>query len=360
MMRTLSACLIALFFLHEPAAAQEVTAAQREQIAKILQGQMSPAEAKALEEKVRSKPDDLDARSQLIRYYFVARLASRTAEFEERRQEHIFWLIEHYPGDELAGTPEAGIDSVGFSSGGTETYQRGKKLWLQQVQLNPNNRKILGNAAQYFSMADRKISRNLLEKVLQLAPSDMQAATMLAQTYKFEGMMESSSERKTEFARKAFGILENTLAYAEGDLRFYQLDGISEAALDAGETSKAKQYALELLESAKSRKTDWNYGNAIHNGNLILGMIALDQGDVSGAKQYLIAGGNTPGSPQLDSFGPSMKLAKRLIEKGERDTVLEYFAACAKFWKMGADELRQWTATVKAGGMPDFGQNLRD
>ena len=50
-----------------------------------------------------------------------------------------------------------------------------------------------------------------------------------------------------------------------------------------------------------------------------------------------------------------MALAKALIEKGERDVALRYFELCGKFWKN--PKLKQWTATVKGGGMPDFGGN---
>ena len=53
-----------------------------------------------------------------------------------------------------------------------------------------------------------------------------------------------------------------------------------------------------------------------------------------------------------------MSLAKDLLEKGERDVVLEYFEACRKFWKMGEDDLDKWSKEVKAGTIPDFGANL--
>ncbi|MGZ8846697.1 MAG: hypothetical protein ACXW3C_09565 [Pyrinomonadaceae bacterium] len=75
------------------------------------------------------------------------------------------------------------------------------------------------------------------------------------------------------------------------------------------------------------------------------------------AKKQLIEAGETPGSPQLDSFGPSMTLAKELLEKGERDVVIQYFQLCANFWK-NRSELDQWTATVKGGGTPNFGAHL--
>ena len=60
----------------------------------------------------------------------------------------------------------------------------------------------------------------------------------------------------------------------------------------------------------------------------------------------------------MNSFGPNMSLARDLLEKGERETVLQYFELCRKFWKMGQRNLDQWTEDVKAGRTPEFGANL--
>ena len=88
---------------------------------------------------------------------------------------------------------------------------------------------------------------------------------------------------------------------------------------------------------------------------MVLGLLALNQGNVKPASQYLDAG-STPGSPQLNSFGPDMSLAQALLEKGERDTVLEYFCAAAH---------RRWAGTIwtpglkrRAGGMPNMSMNV--
>ena len=54
-----------------------------------------------------------------------------------------------------------------------------------------------------------------------------------------------------------------------------------------------------------------------------------------------------------------MLLAQRLLEKGERATVIEYFDLCAKFWTNQRGRLDQWKATVKNGEMPNFGTNLK-
>ena len=75
-------------------------------------------------------------------------------------------------------------------------------------------------------------------------------------------------------------------------------------------------------------------------------------------KEHLIEAGKSPGSPQMNSFGPNMTLARDLIVKGDRETVLQYFELCRKFWKMDYGKLNQWTQDVKAGRTPAFGANL--
>lgn len=140
--------------------------------------------------------------------------------------------------------------------------------------------------------------------------------------------------------------------------RFYALDDAAKESFELGKIEDARKYAKELLTLAQKFQGDWNYGNAIQDGNLVLGRIALKEGRTEEAKQDLLAAGKSPGSPQMNSFGPNMSLAKDLLEKGERETVLQYFELCRKFWSMGQDHLDQWTRDVKAGQSPDFGANL--
>jgi hypothetical protein len=319
--------------------------------------QITTKDAKALEEGLNKNPDNLAAREQLISYYFEAMLTSKTPELEERREQHILWLIDHHPESEMAGSPEAEIIPTGLT-GSTEGYQRGKQLWLAQVEKHPDSQTVLRNAAGFLSLFDRKIGRELLEKAAALDPGDTETTSRLAQSYEHERMLASSSEEKAALAQKALSLRERGLEKAQGEQRFYELGDLASSAFEAGETAKAQQYASELLQSAEKFKGNWNYGNAVHKGNIILGRIALREGDIVTAKERLLAAGETPGSPQLDSFGPNMTLAKELLEKGERDSVLTYLQSCAKFWKMGGDKLQGWTATVKGGGIPEFGGNL--
>lgn len=142
-----------------------------------------------------------------------------------------------------------------------------------------------------------------------------------------------------------------------GRERFYALADLAKTAFAAGDLNKAELYARELLSVAPDK--EWNYGNAVFFGNMVIGQVALRRDkNTFLAKSSLLASGETPGSPQLNSFGPNMSLAKDLLEQGERDSVLEFFAECRKFWKMDYGKLDAWTASVRGGGMPDFGANL--
>jgi hypothetical protein len=152
--------------------------------------------------------------------------------------------------------------------------------------------------------------------------------------------------------------LEKKTSGLSGRDLFYQLADLAKKAFNAGEIDKAGVYSKQLLQMARQYPKDWNYGNAIFYGNFVLGRIALQQGNVRQGGQYLLAAGATAGSPQLDSFGPNMTLAKELLEKGQSDVVLQYFALCKKFWEDGRDKLDEWSSAVRRGEIPDFGPNL--
>jgi len=202
------------------------------------------------------------------------------------------------------------------------------------------------------------MGRELLEKALTIEPGDQQASSMLAQPYMQERDTAESPETKAALAEKAVTVRERTLNNAAEVERFYALADLATGELEAGSVARAEQYAQELLRLAPQFRQDWNYGNAVHKGNIVLGRLALRDGDIPGAKEHLLAAGRTPGSPQLNSFGPNMMLAKELLEKGERDVVLAYLDLCGQFWKSGDSRLQNWKAIVKGGCTPDFGTNL--
>ena len=147
-------------------------------------------------------------------------------------------------------------------------------------------------------------------------------------------------------------------ARSESD-RYLVLNDAAKLAFVFGKTEDARAYAVELLSlDQKFQAEPWRGGTAVHDGNLVLGRIALQENRIEEAKQYLLEAGNSTGSPVLRSFGPNMSLARGLLQNGEAEAVLQYFDRCSKFWGTGGGKLTQWTEDVRAGRMPDFQANL--
>lgn len=106
-------------------------------------------------------------------------------------------------------------------------------------------------------------------------------------------------------------------------------------ALDAGDTGGATAAGQALLDAATD-EDDWNYGNLVHDGHLLIGFALLAVNDQAGAAEHLRAAGRTPGSPQLDSFGPDLSLAFDLLRAGEGAAVLDYLTSISRFWSPGS------------------------
>lgn len=331
---------------------------------------LSRQQADLLERQLLQNPEDMNARIQLLGYYFPS--ARRPDPVV--RAKHILWIIEQHPEAIIAGMPEASMNHVVDK----QWYGPAKTLWLKQVDTHPKNTAILGNAAEYFLLQDAQTAEKLLLQAQSIEPKNPQWPVRLGQVYALKLARRSERKRsgteRKEAAQQALHYYEQAYALdktytGEGG---GGLEDLATMAYEAGDYAKAEDYATKLLQAVNDMKGKWSYskailqgnlenrlwdyGNAIHHGNLIMGRLALHADDTKKAKSYLMAAGKTPGSPQLDSFGPNMTLAKELLEKGEKQAVLNYFALCGKFWD--SPELQQWTKEVRKGEIPDFGGNL--
>ena len=335
------ACLSTLNFYVIPALSATA-------VSEALSGQrLNAAEAKALEAAVAKQPDDLSARTKLLGYYFLGSFSKPAA--KTARRSHIFWIIQHQPAAKIAGLPFCNFDPIQDP----DDYAQAKTLWLEQAKTQPTNPAVLGNAANFFQLHDRSRAEALLLQAQTADPANPEWSDQLGNLYAL------SSDTGPGAATKSLQQFERAQAAdPNASSRYYRLDSLAKQAFAADKFKSASRYANELLAAASEKHRDWNYGNAILMGNTVLGRIALRQGQLQAAKAFLLKAGQTPGSPQLNSFGPNMSLAKELVVKGEKDAVIEYFDLCRKFWSMGTEKLDLWTKEVKAGRVPDFGANL--
>ena len=149
--------------------------------------------------------------------------------------------------------------------------------------------------------------------------------------------------------------LENATSELE---RFYSLAPVAKCVIDDGDIVLSQRLAIEALDLAGRFPDDWNHGNAIHDGHVVLGRIALLDGNRELAIEHLYLAGETPGSPQLNSFGPNMTLARDLLQQGEWDSVYNYLEQCRAFWKLGRREIDLWQELISSRQIPDFGANI--
>jgi hypothetical protein len=187
------------------------------------------------------------------------------------------------------------------------------------------------------------------------------AAIAVSQYLKFYGLdyfclYSSRGNWARELSNAKIVLAANQSPY-DPFVRFPQLLTATPAAAKLGHYDEAQAYATELLKLAPDFPRE--SGEAIYEGHIALGRVALARGDRETARRELLTAGSTSGSPVLDSFGPDMIFAREMLRAGERDDVLQYFDLCLRFWKFGDEPIRRWKWLIQHHLPPNFGLNLR-
>jgi tetratricopeptide (TPR) repeat protein len=146
---------------------------------------------------------------------------------------------------------------------------------------------------------------------------------------------------KLRLVRAAASLSELEAATTQEEV-FYAIAHAAFGAYDLERVVEAEAIARRALEISPSFEGNWNCGNAMFAGHTVLGLLALRGGDVEHAVNELQASAENRGSPQLASFGPTMRLAKALVELGKKDEVIAFLHQCLAFWKMGNTWVEVW------------------
>jgi thiol-disulfide isomerase/thioredoxin len=196
-------------------------------------------------------------------------------------------------------------------------------------------------AGQILDLGERCLQRSLEKR-----PLGVQAEGSLAILYVAASRFASPAD-KSDLLEKAWSCSHTP------DSQAFVIGHLADAHDQAGRIADAAHDAAEMLQLAE-KVGKWNYGNLIHEGHTLLGRIDVKRGNLASAREHLLAAGRTPGSPQLNSFGPKWTLARELLSQGETDVVLQYVSLCRAFWKSGSNRLDEFAATIRAGATPDF------
>lgn len=309
-------------------------------------------EAERLEKSLEKNPDNLREREALAKFY--SSVVSSKPLLRARRYDNIRWLVEHHPDYSGLWTPEYSLDP---EFDGSERYSRIGELWKNAVEKNPKSAAVAFNAGKYFFMEEPLVAEGFMKKACELDPDSSIYACALGNFYEVYA-----------FRRRKVAI-PNALEKAMEEFeRAYDLDHSANAWLlpDIARLAwRMQQYdrlnkVVEQMEAAlKNESGEWFAGNLFYWINISKGLLAMHSGDRKAAGVFLLNACETPGSPQLNSFGPSMILADLLLKEGEKEIVLEFLEKTKKFWSPRFQKADAWAKEIREGRTPDFGANLR-
>jgi len=127
------------------------------------------------------------------------------------------------------------------------------------------------------------------------------------------------------------------------------------SAFEAGALERARRFASESLELKDIEARLGMYGGnppdtEVHAAHIILGLVDLGEGNVSGAEEHLRAASRVRTvQPWEATFGPDFRLARDLLRAGRREAVLEYLSRYRQLWKSrrGQTQLDDWIAAIE-------------
>lgn len=308
---------------------------------------LNPRAVKALERSLDRNPHELETRVRLMAFY--GKGATRSQAMRKKFKVQNLWFIERLPDSSVCSIPILDLPPASNRA----FYRRARELWLKHCRGSKVSVEVLANAARFFTGLDDRKAEQLLKRVEALQPGRVQWKTRLGHLYETGAKRGPASRRKAQ-ARLALRKFEEAWRLTrDRNSRFYWLPDLARTAFAAGNFRKAKKYATDCISEAALFK-DWAHGNGIHHGHAVLGRVAFAQGDFALAAKHLLDAGRTPGSPQLDSFGPSFELAEELLLAGDSRSVLDYLELCRRFWSYRAKAIDAWQKQIRVGKRPDF------
>ena len=150
-------------------------------------------QAAAMEQELAANPENEAAREKLLEYYMMANVCAEgrkrglpgppecndsvAQQGADRRIPLILWLIDHHPGSEVLGNPLTMILPQLDPNG----YEDLRNHWLTQVNLHPNDARVLLNAVGTLAYYSPQEKLEMLQRARKLDPA--RATEPLASLY---------------------------------------------------------------------------------------------------------------------------------------------------------------------------------
>jgi hypothetical protein len=240
-------------------------------------------------------------------------------------------------------------------------------------------------ATTYRDDARRELGRRLLARAVEIDPRQEAAARMLAgldDRERTSAVREKIAARAAEIAgvagtkpplsRDDYAKLREAEPRAVAELsereRFAVLPELADVAYMGAESlewnkdapaaaasyARSTAYAQEALALAAKFRDDPYHGTAVYRAHVALAVHALRDDDTASAVRHMREAAQAPPSPGLDVqlFGLDMRLMHYLLDRGERESVVEFLERSANLRSGDRERLLKDAAAIRAGQMP--------
>jgi hypothetical protein len=211
----------------------------------------------------------------------------------------------------------------------------GLPLLRRAVEVNPRSVRARADLVYVLSL-DR--ARRVSESVGKVPPiSEYAAVSALPDAERFDALLETNS-------------------YPPGEIPVEWQEDSNLTDWFKVKRTRARQAAEDLLRLGRTIR-DERQGTAIYFANMSLGSMALFDGDRKAAVRYLLAASRAPVSEELaySRHIAGWKLVRRLLDQGERQSVIEFLERMAHISIVDQASLRECAAAIRRGDMPNFG-----
>ncbi len=369
----------------------------------------------------KDKPVDLHSRIRLLGYYDVHQATSPQAKAEH--QKLVLWFIDHFPAARFTGSEHLRLDPKLDG----EKYDQANELWAAQIEKDPNNWFVRGNAATFAMHEDLSAAEMTYNKIVETIEAqeklDIEEDDTVVANIKevvagieeetFEGEITKISEdedgetiyvtfkaqvKRDQLTPKSgdpnkpywlkrladLNIIKMRQASSDADkqatgkqcLAYYDqalklltkgteklhlLRDVPSAAFETGDMEKATTYCEDLLKLAKDNKKNWDYANAVHRANVILGKVALNAEDIDKAAIHLEKAAKAilpkPVQAKATMMGFDTSLAKELMKTDKKDSAMKFLVICEKIaedYEYEYGDLKTLIAELEAAGVPRY------
>ncbi len=199
------------------------------------------------------------------------------------------------------------------------------------------------------------LAEELAERAESLNPQNPYGLVPLFQALTIRMVTAETRDEKADANKRMYEAAKRFNDFVMGPAsRLLLLPMLADLAFDADDYDAAQKYAMQALDLVPYQSEQVIQGvavgpEAIHDANDVLGRIALRRGNLQQAEDFLLEAAATPGGGLLNHSGPRMLLAQELLDRGERDVVIEYLQKVKAFWGSGAKSIDGWISAIRSG-----------